>query len=323
MTTGIYKIQNKENNKIYVGQSINIEKRWKRHINSSFKEKEDGETELHRSIKKYSIENFLWEILEECKVEELDEKEKFWIKELNSITPYGYNYTYGGQGEGNGSFIKLNDEVLNQIIYELQNTEQTGKQLAIKFGVSHQMIYNIKNGVSWKKDNLEYPLRPNLTTISNEPKKYYCEYCGEERSKNSIMCKECSDIYQQTVERPEPIDLMEMISKEGFAAIGRKYGVSDNSIRKWCEKYGLPSKIKEVKEWWNNYSGIIVKEKRKVTNGSILQMDKDTNDIIATYESAIAAAEALGNRDYNKHISSVCAGSRKTAYGYKWKRLTE
>lgn len=316
MKTGIYKITNKENNKVYVGQSVDIERRWKQHINSSFGEKEDSDTEFHRSIRKNSINAFEWEILEECKVEELNEKEKNWIKELNSITPYGYNYTYGGQGEGSG-FLKLNDEILNQIISDLQNTKQTGKELAAKFGVSHQMIYDIKNGKSWKKDNLIYPLRSNLHT------ELICEYCGNPRSSEASMCKNCYDLYQQTTERPDPLDLIEKIYHKGFAAIGREYGVSDNAIRKWCQKYELPTKIKEIKEWWESYNGIILKQKRIITNGSVVQIDKRTNEIIAIYPSAIAAAEVLGNREYNKHISSACSGSRKTAYGYIWKRITE
>ena len=318
MTVGIYKIQNIENGKTYVGQSVDIERRWKQHINNSLNENSsEANSELHRSIRKNSFEMFSWEILEECKIEELNDKEQFWIKTLNCITPYGYNYTYGGQNNGSGSFIKLNDESLNAIVQDLVDSDLTVKQIATKYQLSHQMVYDIKNGKSWKKDGIIYPLRKNLYQES------CCEYCGQKKTREADMCKSCYDIFQQTVERPDPVDLMEMIFNEGFAAIGRKYGVSDNSIRKWCEKYGLPSKIKEVKEWWIKYSGLIIKEKRKISNGSILQIDKDTKEIIATYPSAIAAAEALGNREYNKHISSVCSGSRKTAYGYVWKRITE
>jgi group I intron endonuclease len=319
MTIGIYKIEQKDNHKVYIGQSVNIERRWRRHINTSFNENSrDGNTEFHRSIQKNSITAFNWDIVEVCSIEELNDKEKFWIKEYNSITPYGYNYTYGGNQTA--GFQKLNDETLNQIIYDLQNTKQTGKEIAIKFGISHQMVYEIKNGKSWYKEELNYPLRMNL---HNEVKNKisYCEYCGNEKSINAHMCKECSDIYQQTVERPEPLDLMEMIFNEGFAAVGRKYSVSDNTIRKWCIKYGLPSKIKEVKQWWNDYNGVILKQKRKVTKGSVVQVDIQTNEIIAIYKSAMDAARALGNEDYNKHISSVCSGSRETAYGYIWKRV--
>ena len=34
-----------------------------------------------------------------------------------------------------------------------------------------------------------------------------------------------------------------------FVAIGKKYGVSDNAIRKWCDKYNLPRKVSEIKKY--------------------------------------------------------------------------
>ena len=42
--------------------------------------------------------------------------------------------------------------------------------------------------------------------------------------------------------------LKELIRKTPFSQIGREYGVSDNAIRKWCVKYGLPSKVGDIKK---------------------------------------------------------------------------
>ena len=39
------------------------------------------------------------------------------------------------------------------------------------------------------------------------------------------------------------------IVENGFSATGRKYGVSDNAIRKWCKSYNIPTKKNEIKEW--------------------------------------------------------------------------
>lgn len=51
---------------------------------------------FYSAILKYSIENFEVEILEECKIEELDEKEAYYIKKYNTLVPYGYNiYSFG------------------------------------------------------------------------------------------------------------------------------------------------------------------------------------------------------------------------------------
>lgn len=74
---GIYKITNPKG-KIYIGQSINIEKRWQKYkyslINSY------SQPKLHRSFKKYGVENHTFNILEECETNILNEKETYWKK---------------------------------------------------------------------------------------------------------------------------------------------------------------------------------------------------------------------------------------------------
>ena len=96
--TGIYKIVNRINGKIYVGQSIDIIERWKQHGYKAFNNKEKGYTSaIHAAFRKYGIENFELEVLEECQVSELDERERYWIQELGCLVPNGYNILIGGQ----------------------------------------------------------------------------------------------------------------------------------------------------------------------------------------------------------------------------------
>lgn len=71
---GIYKITS-PSNKIYVGQSIEIEKRWKRDY---FTLNCKTQTKLYNSLKKYTPQNHKFEVIEECKVEELLERETYW-----------------------------------------------------------------------------------------------------------------------------------------------------------------------------------------------------------------------------------------------------
>ncbi len=52
---------------------------------------------------------------------------------------------------------------------------------------------------------------------------------------------------------------------------------------------------------------------------AVLQLDKDTGDIIAEFRSIGEAARAFGNDAYNSNISRVCSGKRKTTLGYKWR----
>ena len=57
---------------------------------------------------------------------------------------------------------------------------------------------------------------------------------------------------------------------------------------------------------------------REVLYHSVIQLDKDTEEIVAIYPSMIAAQNAL-KKQSSGHIAAVCKGKRKTAYGYKWK----
>lgn len=93
---GIYKITNKINGNCYIGLSVNIKRRWKDHLRR-YRDNSNKEYDkvLYKAFRKYGIENFSFEVLEECEVEELKEKEKYWINYYNSYKK-GYNATPGG-----------------------------------------------------------------------------------------------------------------------------------------------------------------------------------------------------------------------------------
>ena len=91
----IYKITNLINGKEYVGQTgLSIEERFKEHIKAS---QRGVDRPLYRAFRKYGIDNFIIEELEECSLNELSEKETFWIQNENSYNN-GYNATLGGEG---------------------------------------------------------------------------------------------------------------------------------------------------------------------------------------------------------------------------------
>jgi len=92
---GIYKITNIINNKMYIGQSINMESRFKSHINS-LKKNNHHNRHLQFAFNKYGENNFKFEIIIECNINELDDNEIKLIHELNSVID-GYNLDYGGQ----------------------------------------------------------------------------------------------------------------------------------------------------------------------------------------------------------------------------------
>lgn len=92
--------------------------------------------------------------------------------------------------------------------------------------------------------------------IPREKQKKYCIDCGKEISLDATRCEEC---YHKSTKGIFIIPLEEMpISREElkklirtlpFTQIGKQFGVSDNAIRKWCDKYNLPRKSTEIKKF--------------------------------------------------------------------------
>lgn len=91
---GIYKITNLINNKIYIGLSTDIRRRWEQHRNRSRDLK--YQTHLYCAIRKYGLQNFKFEVIEECDKDCLQEREKYWIAYYDSYNN-GYNETLGGE----------------------------------------------------------------------------------------------------------------------------------------------------------------------------------------------------------------------------------
>lgn len=86
----------------------------------------------------------------------------------------------------------------------------------------------------------------------NIAKKYYCIDCGKEISKGSKRCVECFSKIQIKSTSNLPVDrdtLKDLIYNKPFTEIGKIYQVSDNAIRKWCDKFNLPRTKTEIKKY--------------------------------------------------------------------------
>ena len=94
--TGIYKITNQENDKCYIGQSVDVAKRWKDHAKCGLGIDAPQGNKLYKEMQEIGIWNFSWELLETCPREQLNEKEKYYI-ELYQSNDYGYNSTKGNK----------------------------------------------------------------------------------------------------------------------------------------------------------------------------------------------------------------------------------
>lgn len=173
---GIYKITNLINNKCYIGQSIHIEKRFAQH-KSPYEIERDKEKPLYKAFLKYGIENFSFEILEECSSEELNEKEKFYIEKYKSLTSQnGYNILSGGEGNHGENHPKhkvTRDDVID--IRTRYNNRERCKEVEelYKDKIGHSGFSKIWKGETWKD------IMPEVYTIENkEFHKHNTGQCG-------------------------------------------------------------------------------------------------------------------------------------------------
>lgn len=242
---GIYKIQNNINFKVYIGQSIDIKTRWKNH---RYYARNQSNYPLYLAFQKYGIENFTFSIIEECSINALDDREKYWIQYYNSFEK-GYNQTLGGQGSQNNT-VKLSEEDVFIIYDLLQNSDILQKDIAKSFNVGDDTISEINHGKTRRHDGYNYPLRNNKTS-----KNCFCLDCGRKIYPGGFYCIKCSKIHARKVKRPSRDILKEKIKVESFSDIGKFYGVSDNAVKKWCDYYSLPRRKKDINQYsdeeWN------------------------------------------------------------------------
>lgn len=185
---GIYKITNKVNGKSYIGQSINIERRFREHCNRC-------EQQIDQAIQKYGIDNFSFDIIEECLPEELNDREFFWITKENTIIPNGYNMNYykGNFGENNNCSKLTNEDIcLIRKIYdqkEYQSIFQVWEQLFAN-KISYGNFTAIIRGKLWSHIMPEVFTQENYDYYTDKQRKsWMCNQNGE-KNKMSILTEE-------------------------------------------------------------------------------------------------------------------------------------
>lgn len=136
---GIYYIKNLVNNKYYIGQSHDIYKRWIREKKYLRSDNTAWNAHLQNAWKKYGEDNFEFAIIEECTIENLDEREIYWIQFFDSFNN-GYNKTIGGSGmRGIVPWNKgqtMSEEYrrcLSEAHKGYQHTDEQKEKLRIKF----------------------------------------------------------------------------------------------------------------------------------------------------------------------------------------------
>lgn len=225
---GIYKITNNINQHCYIGQSRNIQKRWNNHKIAVYNKNDRGyDYPLYRAIRKYGLQNFSFEIIEECSIEELNNKEYYYIQLLSPF----YNQTEGGDYQVVAKKLSYEQvkEIQTILIQDINGTV-SHKKLAEKYNVHKDTIRDINVGRTWFNKDFSYPLH-----ISRH----------DPRTKHPKTKK--THVIEQQIDRAT---LKYKIRNQSFESIAKEYHkTSGNAIKKWCDYYNLPRLKSEIKKY--------------------------------------------------------------------------
>lgn len=225
---GIYKITNNINQHCYIGQSRNIQKRWNNHKIAAYNENDRGYNyPLYKAIRKYGLKNFSFEIIEECPIEELNNKEYYYIQLLSP----SYNQTEGGDYQVVAQKLSYEQvKEIQTILIQDINGIVSHKKLAEKYNVHKDTIRDINVGRTWFNKDFSYPLH-----ISRH----------DPRIKHPKIKK--THVIEQQIDRAT---LKYKIRNQSFESIAKEYHkTSGNAIKKWCDYYNLPRLKSEIKKY--------------------------------------------------------------------------
>ena len=175
MSTGIYKYQNKKNGKVYIGQSINIERRYNQHLYDATKRDPFSCSGIDIAMHYEGVENFTFEIIEECPVEKLDEREKYYIQLYDSMN-HGFNLTAGGDGNFQAcqNYWKSHPEKMKQHIAKIQPlaAEASKKFWQENLEWKEQHLKDMQEGLKkWRQNNPEQ-YQNNLKHLQSKAKEW-------------------------------------------------------------------------------------------------------------------------------------------------------
>ena len=247
----IYLRTNKVNGKKYVGQVITRRFKARQNKWKNPKYHYAGKA-INAARAKYGIEAFDFEILKECDDKELDFWEKYYIKELNTKVPYGYNMTDGGDA----SWVK-------------------GKHL------SEEWKRKIGEGNKGKKRSTELIRK----IVEAHKGKHLSE---EHKKKISISTKKSLSSTETRIKMSE-------------AHKGEKHWLYGKHHTEETRE-----KLSEAKKGISNVK----------LSKPVLQIDKDTNEVISEFPSVSEVERQLEISISN--VSNCCNGKRNIAGGYKW-----
>ena len=283
----IYKITNKVNGKIYIGQTTqSLDHRWKTHLRVS-KSKVPHHA-IHDAIRKYGKDNFSVEIVEdEISGIELGNREIFWIQHYNSLVPNGYNIRKGGDDSGRKQVYKI-DLVTNEILDIYDSATEASEMNNIDLSGLTKVCRQIENrgtygGFKWC---------------------YAENYSKEYLEEIAIHCsRKICQIDQYSGE---------LIKVWGCV----QEAVSALNVNKPSLSMCLTGRNKTAGGYCWCYIEDFDKYVAKTRYKQVLQIDKKTKEVVKVWNTVKEAADKYGQ---TSNIRAVCKGKQNTAYGFIWR----
>lgn len=305
----IYKVTNKINNCVYVGQtSKTLSKRWSQHIKESY-EALDGTRKsfpyFHRAIIKYGVENFYPEVIEECDNNILDEREQYWIKYFNSYQN-GYNATVGGQKLGKTN--SLNSKAARKVIqYSIQGefiqVYDKASIAAKAVGVDDSRVRDACNqktktsgGFQWRWYEENFPKIIGEVETPHTTGRKIIQY---------NLKGDQVHVYESIIEAAKINgynygNINRVLNQNSGTAYGYYWSYAE------CEPTLRKEKVEKPKQW------------EQKTHLSVAQYTKD-GKFIKNFTSIKQASEETGIK--TTAIRYVCEGKHKTTGGYHWEYI--
>jgi group I intron endonuclease len=308
---GIYKITNLCNGKNYIGQSVDIERRWREHKCPSMRNKN---IYIQNAFKKYGIENFDFEVLQECTKEELNELEIKYITELKTQGKAEYNIAAGGSGNSNQ--YKTEEEM--KIIGEKISKAKIGKKMSEE---SKRKMSETRKGRKVSDETKEKIRNSNLgRKFSDETKEKIRKlatgrkHTEETKEKIRKAAKNISPETREKLSKAAKSRSPEVIEKIRKSATGRKHTEeTKEKIRR--SKLNMSDETKEkIRKAAKNISPETREKMRQKKMKKVVCIE---TGII--YESIKTAAKIIGIPSISCGISDCLGGRAKTTGGCHWR----
>ena len=329
----IYKIKNKINGHVYIGQTRqDYKQRWEQHIKTAFSDAPSFVTRrrsLHKALRKYGVEQFDFSVIEKVEDEELDERERYWIEQENSFYN-GYNETFGGQsGEKRFDYNSIYQDYLKThslltTAFNCKCSRDTVRSAVLSNNVKPIDIYSqdIHSSYDYSAVAESYKELQNIKKVAIL---YKCD-----TSVVSRACKhyEVSTLSNGEVTRKELGIPVKQIDLSTFETINIFPSASNAAIQVFNDK----SKSRNILACcrrkqktaygygWAFLNDAIPKD-LTINNKyrKVRQIDKDTGLVLNHFKSGAEAARFLGKGESAAGvILRACRGDINTAYGYCW-----